>query len=163
VSETNLDIREIQPKDNKHIEQIIRDCFYEYKLPLKGTAYEDPETQNMYESYQSNNDIYLVLVEDNKVIGGGGIKALRDFENSVCELQKLYFSPQARGKGLGRKLTEVLLEKARDFGYKTCYLESANVLKEAVHLYEKMDFKFIDGPLGNTGHHACGVFMTKTL
>lgn len=163
MSETNIDIREIQLEDNKAIEQIIRNCFYEYELPLEGTAYEDPETKNMFQSYQNKNDAYLVLVENSKVIGGGGIKALRDFENSVCELQKLYFSPEARGKGLGRKLTEILLVKAKDFGYKTCYLESASVLKEAVHLYEKMDFEFIDGPLGNTGHHACGVFMTRNL
>jgi len=163
VSEANINIREIKPEDNKEIEQVIRNCFYEYKLPLIGTAYEDPETKTMYESYQNDNDVYLVLIENNIVIGGGGIKALRDFEGGVCELQKLYFSPDARGKGLGRKLTEMLLAKAREFGYKTCYLESASVLKEAVYLYEKMDFKFIDGPLGNTGHHACGVFMTKTL
>lgn len=163
MSETNVEIREIQPQDNVAVEQVIRNCFYEYNLPLVGTAYEDLETKMMFQSYKSNNELYLVLESQGKVIGGGGIKPLKDFEADVCELQKLYFSPKARGKGLGRELTEKLLVKAKQMGYKTCYLESGDMLKEALHLYEKLGFQHLNGPLGNTGHHACGIFMTKQL
>ena len=60
----NIVVREIQPQDNAQIEQVIRACFHEFKIPLKGTAYEDDETPRMFESYQNDNEIYYVI-EDN--------------------------------------------------------------------------------------------------
>ena len=38
-------IREIQLEDNAQIEAVIRGCFPEFKIPLEGTAYADPETK----------------------------------------------------------------------------------------------------------------------
>lgn len=163
MSDANIVIREIKQDDNPFVEQVIRNCFYEYGIPLTGTAYEDPETKAMYESYQNDNDIYLVVERDGQVFGGGGIKPLNNYEGDVCELQKLYFAPEIRGLGIGRKLTNKLLDKAKQMGYNTCYLESGDMLKEALHLYEKMGFTHLKGPLGATGHSACGVFMTKAL
>ena len=77
----NITIREIQPQDNAQIESVIRGCFHEFKIPLVGTAYEDEETPNMFESYQSENDIYFVIEHEGEVLGGGGIKPLKDFES----------------------------------------------------------------------------------
>ena len=160
----NIIIREIQPQDNAQIESVIRGCFHEFKIPLVGTAYEDEETPNMFESYQSDGEIYYVIESEGEVLGGGGIKPLKDFEiNKVCEIQKMYFSPKVRGKGFGKILFEKCIETAKDFGYKQCYLESASQLKAAIHIYESYGFKHLDGALGNTGHFSCGVWMIKDL
>ena len=156
-------IREIQQQDNLAIEQVIKAIFHEFDLPLVGTAYEDLETPRMFESYQKNNEVYYVLVEDGEVLGGGGIKPLRDFGDDVCELQKMYFSPKIRGKGYGKRMFDKCLEAARELGYKKCYLESASVLKTAIHIYEKNGFQHLERPLGNTGHYSCGVWMIKDL
>jgi len=156
-------IREIKREDNLIIKQIIRAIFPEFGLALVGTAYEDKETPIMFESYQASNEIYFVLEEDGEVLGGAGIKPLNDFENDVCELQKMYFSPKIRGKGYGKLLFNMCLEKAKKIGYKKCYLESASQLKAAIHIYEKNGFEHLEGPLGNTGHYSCGVWMIKDL
>lgn len=156
-------IREIQPEDNQDIEQVIRNCFYEYSMPLKGTAYEDEATKCMFENYQGTREVYFILQYDGKVKGGGGIKPLNGFEEDVCEIQKLYFAPEIRRKGWGNELTLACLRAAKEMGYKKCYLESASMLKEAIGLYEKLGFTHLDKPLGETGHHACGVFMIKEI
>ena len=163
MSNNNIVIREIRQEDNAQIESAIRDCFYELDIPLQGTAYEDPETKTMFESYQNDNDVYFVVIMDGKVLGGGGVKPLKDFEAEVCEIQKMYFSPKVRGKGVGKLLFEKCLKAAKTLGYKKCYLESAPQLKAAIHIYESFGFKHLDAPLGATGHTACGVWMINDL
>lgn len=163
MSKDTIVIREIEPQDNQQIEQVIRDCFHEFKIPLEGTAYSDPETSKMFESYQNENDVYFVIESNGEVLGGGGVKPLTDFENEICEIQKMYFSPKIRGKGYGKILFEKCMESAKQLGYKQCYLESASQLKAAIHIYESYGFKHLPNALGNTGHYSCGVWMIKDL
>ena len=159
----NIVIREIRQGDNPEIEAAIRECFPEFGLPLVGTAYADEETPRMFESYQNANDVYYVIEYDGKVLGGGGIKPLKDHDSDVCEIQKMYFAPEIRGKGLGRSLMNKCIASARALGYKRCYLESASQLKAAIHIYESFGFEHLEAPMGNTGHFSCGVWMIKDL
>jgi len=163
MSADHINIREIRPQDNAQIEKVIKDCFPEWGIPMVGTAYEDTETSNMYEAYQNEGEVYFVVDDGNKVLGGAGIKKLNDFEGEVCELQKMYFSPEIRGYGLAKKMIEKCMTAAKNLGYKTCYLESASQLKPAIKLYETSGFEHRDTPLGNTGHYSCGIWMTKEL
>lgn len=163
VGKDTIVIREIEPKDNEAMERIIKNCFHELELPLEGTAYSDPETTKMYQSYQKKHEVYYIVEKAGEVLGGAGIKPLRGYGNGVCEIQKMYFSPQIRGKGLGKKLFATCLEAAKQMGYKTCYLESAPQLKAAVHIYERYGFEHLKEALGNTGHYSCGIWMTKKI
>ncbi|WP_445735548.1 GNAT family N-acetyltransferase [Mariniflexile sp.] len=163
MSKDRIVIRKIEPNDNAPLEQVIRACFHEFKIPLEGTAYADKETPQMYESYQNDNEVYFVIDADGDILGGGGVKPLRHFEADVCEIQKMYFSPKVRGKGYGKLLFKKCLDAAKELGYKQCYLESAPQLKAAVHIYESFGFKHLEGALGNTGHYSCGVWMIKDL
>jgi putative acetyltransferase len=156
-------IREIQQHDNAAIEHIIKATLLEFGLPMLGTVYEDQEIIRMYESYQLENEIYYVIENEGEILGGGGIKHLKDFDNDVCELQKMYLLPKARGKGYGNLLFNKCLDAAKQKGYKKCYLESASQLKVAIQIYENAGFNHLDKPLGNTGHFSCGVWMIKDL
>lgn len=163
MSNSTIKIREIQPEDNKQMEAVIREVFIEYNLPLAGTAYADAETPKMFESYAGDKEVYFVVTVDGKVEGGGGLKPLNNAQNEVCEIQKMYFSNRLRGKGYGKKLFLKCLETAKTYGFKKAYLETIPELKEAIHIYETNGFKFLDGPLGDTGHFNCGVWMLKDL
>ena len=55
---------------------MIRDVFVELKLPLVGTAYQDDETESMYQSYQNSREKYFVIESNGIIFGGGGIKPL---------------------------------------------------------------------------------------
>lgn len=55
-------------------------------------------------------------------------------------MQKMYFLPAIRGKGLAKKLALMAMEQAREMGFKRCYLETTAFLKEAIALYEHLGF-----------------------
>jgi putative acetyltransferase len=80
-----------------------------------------------------------------------------------AELVKFYLSASHRGKGIGRQLMEKTFESARNFAYTKLYLESLPELSRAISLYEKAGFEFITGPLGDSGHFGCNIWMTKEL
>ena len=56
----------------------------------------------------------------------------------------MYFDPSIRGRGLGKELLAKMIEKARNMGYMRVYLETASVLKQAVHIYESAGFRPVD-------------------
>ncbi|MFC4268833.1 GNAT family N-acetyltransferase [Polaribacter marinivivus] len=156
-------IREIKPTDNKEVAKIIRSVILEMGAPKVGTAYEDKATDTMFETYQKEKSSYFVLEHYNTIVGGAGIAQLDNYDGNVCELQKMYFLPIARGKGLGSKLITICLEKAKELGFETCYLETLPYMKAAVKLYNKYGFKNLDKPMGNTCHYNCNVWMIKEI
>jgi len=156
-------IREIQKADNVAIAKVIRDVLIEHNVPKVGTAYADPSLDFMFENYSEEKSAYFIVEKEGEIIGGAGIASLENGPKEICELQKMYFLPEARGLGLGAKLMEVCLEKARQFEFKKCYLETMPYMTNAQHLYKKSGFEYLDKPLGNTGHNACPVWMLKEL
>lgn len=156
-------IREIQQKDNKAIANVIRTVFISDDYPKTGTAFEDPQLNQMFETYQQPNSIYFVVESSNQIVGGGGISQLQSSDENICELQKMYFLEEARGKGLGFQMIQKCLEKAKEFGFEKCYLETLPEMKNAQKLYQKVGFQYIDSPLGETGHSSCPVWMIKVL
>ena len=156
-------IRPINESDNKRISVILREVLIEMDIPRIGSAYEDPEINNMYESYQSNRSIYFVVEENNKILGGAGINQLKNGDVNICELQKMYFHKSIRGRGIGDKMIELCLNFAVESNYKKCYIETMPNMVDAQKLYIKKGFKYIDNPLGNTGHTACPIWMLKNL
>ena len=156
-------IREIKPSDNLDISKVIRSVILEMGAPKIGTAYEDKATDLMFETYQKEKVAYFVLEHKNKVIGGAGVAKLDNCEANICELQKMYFLPIARGKGLGTSLISKCLEKAKEFGFKDCYLETMPYMEAARKLYAKNGFLSLAKPMGNTGHYACNVWMLRKI
>lgn len=156
-------IREIQQKDNASIAKVIRDIFHELDAPKVGTAYADPILDTLYEVYQEPRSKYYVVELEGKVVGGCGVASLENAEVSVCELQKMYFAPEIRGAGFAEKIIEKCLEFARNQDFEICYLETLSFMKTAQKLYKRIGFENIDGPMGNTGHNSCEVWMTKKI
>jgi putative acetyltransferase len=117
----------------------------------------------MFEAYQNQKQAYFVAELGGNIVGGSGIKGLKGSDACICELQKLYLLPAARGLGIGRALTEKCIEFAIREGYKKCYLETFPNMQSAINLYVKLGFKELDSPLGNTGHGGCDVWMVKNI
>jgi putative acetyltransferase len=159
----NFTIREIEQKDNTEIENVIRIVLKEFRAPTVGTACADKDLTCLYESYQISRAVYYVIEKDGQLFGGAGIQQLAHFEGNVCELQKMYFLPEARGIGLGRKLLNRCLDSAVAMGYDQCYLETLSQMKNAIKMYRKAGFRPLDAAMGNTGHFSCNTWMSKQL
>ena len=163
MTNTEYIIREIAPRDNKPIKKIVQQVILEMGAPKDGTAYEDSALEDMHGTYQKNKAIYFVVEYQGKILGGGGIAQLDGFDKSTCELQKMYFLSDIRGKGLGYKIIEKCMNKAKEFGYDQCYLETMPYMTAAQRLYKKAGFKNINAPMGNTCHYSCDVWMIRKL
>lgn len=156
-------IREIQKKDNQQIAAVIREVFISDGYPKTGTAFADLQLDFMFEAYNKPKAIYFVVEDSGKIIGGAGVSQLENSTENICELQKMYFLEVARGKGMGHKMILKCIEKASDFGYEKCYLETLPEMKNAQKLYQKVGFEYLDEPMGTTGHTTCPVWMIKQL
>lgn len=156
-------IRPIRPEDNEAVAQIIRTVMPEFGASGKGFAIHDKEVDDMYAAYNNPRSVYYVCEADGRVVGGGGIAPLEGGDEDTCELKKMYFLPEGRGRGWGQQVLDLCLQRAREFGFLWCYLETFHTMKQAMRLYEKNGFQQIAGPCGNTGHFACDTFYRLRL
>lgn len=149
-----IDCNEIQiiPIQDHHIKQArqiiinavlelqIIPCFNSADLEIKlEKENELGDLKNIKKIYTENKGTFLVMLIDYKVVGMGAIKYLT---NDICELKRMFFDPEYRGKGFGSKMLEILIHKAKELGYKKIQLEVYNQLTQtnAVALYTKFGF-----------------------
>ena len=160
---SELIIRTIRADDNAALAKIIRDTLKEFNANKPNTVYYDDRTDHLFEEFAVPNSIYYVVEENGVVIGGAGIFPTENLPDGTCELVKLYLSPAARGKGIGKLLLEKSLAAAKSMGYKKVYLETMPELIIAIPLYEKYGFTYLPSAQGNSGHSGCDIWMIKDL
>ena len=156
-------IRDLRKEDNPRLAKIVKDTLAEFGANHPNTVYYDPTTDALFEVFQTPGSKYFLAEIDGEMVGGGGIYPTDGLDSDTCELVKMYLLPQARGHGLGRMLIEKCIDAAREIGYKKIYLETMPELKQALKVYEKFGFKYLNGPMGNSGHTCCQMWMLKEL
>ena len=155
-------IREIEEKDDKAVEAIIRSCLKEFGADHAGTAWADPDLGRFSAIYGVPGARYWVAEDgQGRLLGGAGIGPLAG-EAGVCELQKMYCLPPARGTGAAHALMQTALDYASRH-YRRCYLETLDNMTAAQKFYLKYGFQRLPAPLGHTGHIACQVCMARDL
>lgn len=155
--------RVIRETDNKELADLIRSVFREFGIDRPGTVYFDPTTDNLYDLFRTEGSVYWIAEENGKMTGGCGVFPTPDLPGGCAELVKFYLLAPWRGKGIGRTLMEKCFESAKQYGYRQLYLESLPELEKAVSMYIKAGFRFINHPLGNSGHFGCNIWMIKDL
>jgi putative acetyltransferase len=158
-----INIRPIEKKDDPLLAELIRVVFREFKIDRPGTVYTDPTTDHLSELFKLPGSKYWVAEENNVLLGGCGIYPTAGLPEGCAELVKFYLSSGARGRGIGKTLMEQSIDSAGKLGYRQLYLESFPELATAVGMYEKSGFRKINGPMGNSGHYACTLWMVKDL
>lgn len=106
--------------------------------------------------YAEPSGIFLVLMDGDRVVGTGAVRRLDD---ATCELKRMWFLPEYRGKGHGTKMSELLLEFARAAGYKKMRLDTVPQLAAANKLYQRLGFK----PIARYNTGPGEIFMEKEL
>ncbi|MGD7050788.1 GNAT family N-acetyltransferase [Rossellomorea marisflavi] len=158
-----MKIRLLEEKDNKVMAQIIRSILEASHLNIPGTAYFDPYLDNLSGYYKGKSDTsYWVAVDEGeKILGGVGIAPF-DSDKGICELQKLYVSPESRGMGVAKALMHEALEFA-SVHYTFCYLETMDKLKAANSLYDRLGFEKRTSPLDGSEHGTMDTWYIKHL
>jgi putative acetyltransferase len=69
-----------------------------------------------------------------------GCIAMRPLDGQEAEVKRLYVRAGCRGLGLGRRLVEALIERAKAAGYSGLRLDTLATMQSAMRLYEAMGF-----------------------
>ncbi len=158
-----MNIRPIQPGDNADLATIIRATLTEFGANRPGTVYYDSSTDALYELFRKERSAYFVAERDSRIYGGGGIYPTDGLPDDTCELVKMYLMPETRGFGWGGRIIEKCIDTAREFGFRSIYIETMPELKLALGVYEKFGFDYLSAPIGQSGHFGCDLWMLKRL
>ncbi|MBD1928069.1 GNAT family N-acetyltransferase [Trichocoleus sp. FACHB-90] len=156
-----IEIKPIKSYQVEEVKRVIVAVACEiWQVPEEAIAHYDPmsDIDDMRSHYFDNNGTFLVLIDDGRVVGSGAIRRLND---DICELKRMWFLKDYRGRGLGMKMAQMLLDFARKTGYKKVRLDTTDKEKQAqaLKLYKRLGFYFIERY--NDGF--CTVFMEKML
>ncbi len=145
-----VQIRQVEIPEDKKIWNMLRDEFLAY---LKT---ELPPYKDLQQTPKSVHPIVPKLIANYKGMDVGCV-GLRKESVEVCEMLMLYIKDKKklRGKGIGRKLAEAIIEHARQMGYRCMRLDTIEPLHEAKQLYKSLGFKRIDY------YHECPVELKK--
>lgn len=106
-------------------------AFYE----AQGTLHDMDDVQN---TYFQNNGIFLVLTDDEQIVGTG---ALRKIDDEICELKRLWLLFEYHGQKLGYRMMQELLSFAREKGYARMRLETdQSAQNRAFEFYKRLGF-----------------------
>ena len=136
-------IQLLPPSDASEWSQ-TRLIFLEYASTLKvDLAFQDfhNELGNLPGEYASPRGTVVLAWVDGALAGCCALRPLdsSDYANAA-EMKRLFVRPSFRGMGLGRQLTEAILDAARTAAYSCVLLDTLDDMEAARALYEDLGF-----------------------
>ncbi len=167
MNHEGLEIKPICLSQINEVKQMLTECAFELWHPYPtieefikklDETDEFKDLDALQSAYFDNNGIFYVLVDNNKIVGAGAIRWLTD---ELCELKRMWFLKEYRGRGLGLAMANKLLEFAKAQGYKKIRLDvyQPEMQTRAVAFYTKLGFYEIE-PYNNS---PAKLFMEKAL
>ena len=130
----------IQAESDAQIEA-SRELFREYEawfgLSLCFQGFED-EVRNLPGKYVQPGGRLLLAYSDDEL---AGCIAMRDLSDGICEMKRLFVRESFRGKSIGQRLIEKILDEAIKEDYKKMRLDTfPPKMGKAVELYKSYGF-----------------------
>ena len=118
----------------------VKDLFVEYVRSL-GVSASLREFHGLEDKYKGEGEALYIAFIDNKP---AGCVALRNVDNNTAAMKRLYVRTAFRHSSLGSNMAKLVVEDAREFGYKTLLLDSLPSMENAKELYTNLGFKKLD-------------------
>lgn len=135
-----LYVRPATSADIPHVREMLREYVEWIGLDL---AFQeiDAELSGLPGEYAPPRGALLVAVEGERHLG---MIALRPLDGTIAEMKRLYVRPEARGRGLARRLIARLCDEGKRLNYTELRLDTLPKMGEAQALYETCGFVDIE-------------------
>jgi putative acetyltransferase len=137
---TTIDILQAETPD--HLRE-ARTLFEEYASSLGfDLGFQDfqAELSELPGAYAPPRGRLLLAFQEGRP---AGCVALRELEDEVCEMKRLYVRPEFRDLRIGRALAEAVIAEARGIGYSRMWLDTVPAMERARALYHALGFREI--------------------
>jgi putative acetyltransferase len=137
TSAQEITFRTATNADGERIREIVYGVLSEYGLTPEPDG-TDADLNDVEKNYGDRGGVFEVLLDgEGKILGTVGLFPIDD---KTVELRKMYFAPELRGRGWGRKTMARMIGAARRLGFTRIHLETNSALKEAIGLYKSCGF-----------------------
>jgi len=123
---------------------LVRALFTEYASSLGiDLCFQNFETElaTLPGDYAAPRGALVLARSEHQLVGCCALRPLdtADYPNA-CEMKRLYVRPSLRGRGLGRRLAEAVMEAAQQAGYAYILLDTLNEMETARAMYQDLGF-----------------------
>lgn len=140
-------IRPINPDEvataKELIYRVAHQVFHDTRPLEESIAYYEAGAQlhdldDFQKIYFDNDGVFLVISDDNQIIGTG---AVRKIDHKICELKRLWLLFEYHGQGWGYRMMQELFTFAREKGYLRMRLETDRGYQtRAFDFYRRLGF-----------------------
>jgi ribosomal protein S18 acetylase RimI-like enzyme len=136
-------IRAFRPEDAATVNRIAVAAWAQYREVFTDWPHTGP---NFAATAGFAAELDLLIAEDDAAIRGFvgyvGPRRPREriFKRGWCVIRMLSVDPPARGRGIGRRLTEECIDRARRDGAPVIALHTSVVMQAALALYKSLGF-----------------------
>ena len=134
-------LRTLTAKDTEALEQ-VRQYFRNYAGWLGvDLSYQnfDQEMASLPGAYETPDGRLFFAEVDGRPAGCVGVRPLPGSEG-VCEMKRLYVTPEERGHGVGAALALAAIKAAKEIGYRKLIIDTLPSMRMAVKLYRELGF-----------------------
>jgi carbonic anhydrase len=136
----SLALRTLDAADTEalaHVRQFFRNYAGWLGVDLSFQKF-DEEMASLPGAYAAPNGRLFYIENNGQPAGWVGI---RPFSEGLCEMKRLYVSPEQRGFGIGRELALAGIKAAKALGYRKILLDTLPAMRIAVKLYRELGFQ----------------------
>lgn len=139
-------IRMAIPDDFTAMELLLVEAYQEYAASLPPAAWEQMRVGLAAVERLASSATFLVAEDNHELVGSvayypPGMSDPRLFPRHWASLRLLAVAPAHRGRGLGRRLTEACVARAREDGAQEIGLHTSELMQTARQLYERLGFR----------------------
>jgi ribosomal protein S18 acetylase RimI-like enzyme len=141
-------VRDARPADHATIDRLIEAAYGEFAPRLEPGGWDRMRQSLAAARLVAGGARLMVAEKEGNVLGSvayypPGRSTPTIFQSEWASLRALAVEPQARGRGIGRRLTEAAIERARQDGAGIIGLHTSEAMTVARGLYQRMGFALV--------------------